>query len=33
MRYENLNNEWVAIIAIERVEDARSFEFPVSSFK
>ena len=33
MRYENRNNEWVAIIAIERVEDARSFEFPVSSFK
>ena len=33
MRYENRNNEWVAIIAIERVEDARSLEFPVSSFK
>jgi hypothetical protein len=33
LRYENRNNEWVAIIAIERVEDARSFEFPVSSFK
>jgi hypothetical protein len=33
MRYENRNNEWVAIIAIERVEDARSLEFPVSSFQ
>jgi Dolichyl-phosphate-mannose-protein mannosyltransferase len=33
LRYENRNNEWVAIIAIERVEDARSFGFPVSSFK
>jgi hypothetical protein len=33
LRYENRNNEWVAIIAIERVEDARSFESPVSSFK
>ena len=33
MRYENRNNEWVAIIAFERVEDARSLEFPVSSFK
>ena len=33
IRYENRNNEWVAIIAIERVEDARSFGFPVSSFK
>jgi hypothetical protein len=33
LRYENRNNEWVAIIAIERVEDARSLEFPVSSFK
>jgi hypothetical protein len=33
MRYKNRNNEWVAIIAIERVEDARSFKFPVSSFK
>ena len=32
--YENRNNEWVAIIAIERVEDAKgSFEFQVSSFK
>jgi len=33
LRYENRSNEWVAIIAIERVEDARSFKFPVSSFK
>jgi hypothetical protein len=33
LRYENRNNEWVAIIAIERVEDARGFEFPVLSFK
>ena len=33
LRYENRNNEWVAIIVIERVEDARSFGFPVSSFK
>jgi len=32
-RYENRNNEWVAIIAIERVEDARSFELPGSSFQ
>jgi hypothetical protein len=31
MHYENRNNEWVAIIAIERVEDARKFELPVSS--
>jgi hypothetical protein len=33
MRYENRNNEWVAIVAIERVEDARSLESPVSSLK
>jgi hypothetical protein len=33
LRYENRNNEWVAIIAIEREEDARSFGFPVSIFK
>jgi hypothetical protein len=33
MRYENRNNEWVAIIAIDRVEDARSLEFPFSSLK
>jgi hypothetical protein len=33
VRYENRNNEWVAIIAIERIENAKSsFEFPVSSF-
>jgi hypothetical protein len=31
MRYENRNNEWVAIIAIERVEDARSFEDQVDA--
>lgn len=32
VRYENRKNEWVAIIVIERVEDARgSFEFRVSS--
>ncbi len=31
--YQNRNNEWVAIIAIERVEDARiRFEFPVASY-
>jgi hypothetical protein len=31
IHYENRNNQWVAIIAIERVEDAkRSFEFPVN---
>ena len=29
VRYENRNNEWVAIVAIERVEDAKS----VSSFR
>jgi hypothetical protein len=34
IQHENRNNEWVAVIAIERVENARrSFEFPVSSFK
>jgi hypothetical protein len=33
LRYENRNNEWVAIIAVERVEDAKSFEFPALSFK
>jgi hypothetical protein len=33
VRYQNRNNEWVAIIAIERVEDAKgSFKFQVSSF-
>ena len=32
--YQNRNNEWVAMIAIERVENAKnSFEFPVSGFK
>jgi hypothetical protein len=32
VRYENRNNEWAAIIAIERVENAKSgFQFPVSS--
>ena len=32
--YQNRNNEWVAIIAIERVENAKgSFKFQVSSFK
>ena len=34
VRYENRNNEWVAIIVIEQIENARSrFEFPASSFK
>jgi hypothetical protein len=33
MRYENRNNEWVAIIAIERVENARNLELLVSSLK
>ncbi len=33
IRYENRNNEWVAIIAIEGVENARSFEFPVPNFQ
>jgi hypothetical protein len=34
VRYENRNNEWVAIIAIEHVENAEAgFEFPVSSFE
>jgi len=33
LRYENRNNEWATIIAIEREEDARSFGFPVSIFK
>lgn len=34
VRYENRNNEWVAIITIERVENARkSFKVQVSSFK
>jgi hypothetical protein len=34
VRYENRNNEWVAIIAIERVENASgSFQFQVSSLK
>ncbi len=34
VRYDNWNNEWVAIIAIERVENAsRSLRFRVSSFK
>jgi hypothetical protein len=33
MRYESRNNEWVAIIAIERVEDARGFELPAPGFK
>jgi hypothetical protein len=33
VRYENRNNEWVAIIAIDHVENAEAgFEFPVSSF-
>jgi len=32
--YQNRNNEWVATIAMERVEDARNrFGFQVSSFK
>jgi hypothetical protein len=32
--YQNRNNEWVAIIAMERLENARNrFEFPVSSSK
>lgn len=32
--YQNRNNEWVAIMAMERVEDAKgSFKFQVSSFK
>ena len=33
IRYDSRNNEWVAIIAIERVENAGSFKFRVSSFK
>lgn len=34
VRYENRNNEWVAIIAIERVENARgSFKYPHSGFE
>ena len=33
MRYQNRDNEWVAIIAIERVEDARGFELPAPGFK
>ena len=34
VRYENRNNEWVAIIAIDHVENAEAgFEFPVSSFE
>ena len=34
VRYENRNNEWIAIIAIERVENAKSsFEFSVLSFE
>ncbi len=33
VRYDNRNNEWVAIIAIERVENAGNFKFRVSSFK
>ena len=34
VRYENRNNEWTAIIVIERVENAKnSFEFQVSSFR
>ena len=32
--YHNHNNEWVAIIVMDRVEDAQSsFKFPVSSFR
>jgi Dolichyl-phosphate-mannose-protein mannosyltransferase len=34
VRYENRNNEWVAVIAIERVENANGrFKFQVSSFR
>jgi hypothetical protein len=34
VRYENRNDEWVAIISIEHVENAEAgFEFPVSSFE
>jgi hypothetical protein len=34
VRYENRNNQWVAIIAIDHVENAEAgFEFPVSSFE
>ena len=33
LQYENRNNEWVSIVAIERVENARRFAFPVPSFK
>ena len=32
--YHNHNNEWVAIIVMERVEDARNrFELPASRFR
>ena len=34
VRYENRNNEWVAIIAIERIENAKfGFDFRVSSLE
>lgn len=34
VRYENRNNEWIAIVAIEREQDARlSFQFQASGFE